>query len=203
MYEFLKNEPLLRPPPRIRNLVETEDSVISSFPPPSSLTTYKMPAVTLISLCVRRVEVILLTNLIIKWGEIWARRAYFPISQNFSAASLEIHQVVAFVYDYSIFPPCLSQLFSVTKILEGIEKDLERACTRSRFVSPTPSFSQSFSSARAFARLYQSCKCGFLSWDRSEFPRVSVCPYVLSAFGSPFPEADHSPLLCGCVCAQC
>ena len=162
-----------------------------------------MPAASLTFLCVCQVEVILLTKLIIKWGEIWAEGACFPISQNFSAASVEIHQVIAFVYDYSIFPPCLSQLFSITEVLGEIEQDLERICARSELVGPRPSFSQSFSSARAFARLYQGCKYGFLRCDRSDFPRVSVCPYVLSAFGSPFPEADHSPSLYGCCCAQC
>ena len=162
-----------------------------------------MPTATLTALCVCQVEVILLTNLITKWGRIWAGGAYFPIPQNFSATSLEIHQVLVFVYDYSIFPPCVSHLFSTTKVLEKIEKDLERACVKSKFVGPRPLFSRNFSSARAFARFFQSCECGFLNCDRFKSPRLSVCPYVLSAFGSPFPETDYSSLLCGCVCAQC
>ena len=178
---------------------------MSSSNPPChvSSTPYKMPPPPLASLCVHQIQVILLSNLINRWGKIWARGSHSPVSRNFSDASLEIHQVVSFVCDFSIFPPCLSQLLSISKVLKQIEEDLERACIRSEFVGPRPFFSRCFSSVRAFARLYQGSHHGFLRYDRSQFPRASLCPYILSAFGSPFPETDRSPLLLGCICAQC
>ena len=167
------------------------------------LLSQRMPPATLASLCTYQIEVTLLTALILEWGRIWMNGAHLPIPHNFGAASVRIHRILLFIHDRSVFPPCLTQLFTITSVLEKLKEDLARACTRSGFVGPRALFSRSFSSARAFGRLFQGCKYGFLRIDRAEAPRVLTCPYVMSACGVPPPGVTHPFSLSGCFCAQC